>query len=54
MKISEIIRETTSAGAIASVANPSATTKKKKNKKQKKFKNALDSDNIFQGHVIKR
>lgn len=51
MKIFEIIKETasagaTSAGSIASVANPHIAHSKKKPKKQKPTDNALDMKNV--------
>jgi len=59
MKVSELtqetfsIKETTAAGAVASVANP--TTAKSKPKKKVKSVNALDSNaNLFGGGTVKR
>ena len=51
--ISKNIGETTTAGSVASVVNPSATAKIKKTKKV--AKNALDTnDNLFGGKAVKR
>jgi len=60
MKVSELtqekfsIKETTTAGAVASVANPT-TAKAKPKKKKVKSVNALDSNaNLFGGGTVKR
>lgn len=55
MKIHEIM-ETTTAGNIATVANPHIAHSKKKPKKQKPTDNALDMKNVsvFGGNIVKR
>ena len=60
MKIKDILSETataggTSAGAVASVANPVSSSKKSKKSKKKPVKNALDSNgSIFAVGGLKR
>jgi|TARA_B110000046_G_C12769922_1_gene304467 hypothetical protein len=60
MKIHEITNETatsggTSAGAVASVANPTVARSKKKPKMQKPTDNALNKNtNLFTGTTLKR
>jgi hypothetical protein len=61
MKVSELtqetfsIKETTAAGAIASVANPTTAKSKPKKKVKVKSVNALDSNaNLFGGGTVKR
>lgn len=56
MKIYDVIKETTSAGAIATVSNPSVTRNPKKPKKRKGVApNALDSNtNLMSGKMLKR
>jgi hypothetical protein len=59
MKIYEIMTETssaggTSAGAVATVANPSSKPKKQKKNKNGTVKNALDGDSLMGGVVAKR
>lgn len=60
VKVNEIVKETasagaSSAGAVASVANPGAKPSKNKKNKNGTVKNALDSDgSIFAGVAQKR
>ena len=58
MKVGEILETATaggsSAGSVATVANPGALPKKQKKNKDGTVKNALDGDSLMGGQVAKR